>query len=164
MCPPRLRWSRRRRLGCRLCSIQLRRHAQGARRFGSYGFDRIQPIVDKLGEVGASHGGKTPSQVALNWCICKGAVPIPGAKSAAQARAGGGCPLAAGPPGCGCLNVPALLCHVCCARAPHPPSPCVLAWQAEANCGALGWRLTADEVEQLDALAIEGQLKFGQHG
>lgn len=50
------------------------------------------------------------------------------------------------------------------AEALPPALPCVLPWQAEANCGALGWRLTADEVEQLDALAIEGQLKFGQHG
>lgn len=41
-----------------------------------------------------------------------------------------------------------------------PPS----AVQAEANVGALGWRLTSGEVEELDALAITGQLKFGQHG
>ena len=26
------------------------------------------------------------SQVAINWCICKGTVPIPGAKSLAQAE------------------------------------------------------------------------------
>ena len=32
------------------------------------------------------------SQVAINWTICKGAVPIPGAKSARQAKE------AAGPP------------------------------------------------------------------
>lgn len=29
---------------------------------------------------------KTMSQVALNWCICKGTIPIPGAKSVAQAQ------------------------------------------------------------------------------
>lgn len=29
-------------------------------------------------------------QVALNWLICKGAVPIPGAKNAAQATANAG--------------------------------------------------------------------------
>ena len=28
---------------------------------------------------------KTPAQVALNWTICKGTVPIPGAKNAKQA-------------------------------------------------------------------------------
>ncbi len=29
---------------------------------------------------------RTPAQVALNWLIARGAVPIPGAKSAEQAR------------------------------------------------------------------------------
>ncbi|MBD2437413.1 aldo/keto reductase [Nostoc sp. FACHB-110] len=29
---------------------------------------------------------KTMSQVALNWCICKGTIPIPGAKSVTQAQ------------------------------------------------------------------------------
>ncbi len=29
---------------------------------------------------------KTMSQVAINWCICKGAIPIPGAKNIEQAR------------------------------------------------------------------------------
>eukprot|EP00271_Cylindrocystis_brebissonii_P006973 TRINITY_DN1999_c0_g1_i1.p1 TRINITY_DN1999_c0_g1~~TRINITY_DN1999_c0_g1_i1.p1 ORF type:complete len:400 (-),score=60.30 TRINITY_DN1999_c0_g1_i1:510-1709(-) len=29
---------------------------------------------------------KTMSQVAINWCICKGTVPIPGAKDIAQAK------------------------------------------------------------------------------
>ena len=53
-------------------------------------------------EIGEAHGGKTPAQVALNWLICKGAVPIPGAKNARQ---------------------------------------------AEQNAGALGWRLTEEEVE-----------------
>ena len=60
------------------------RPPQGARRFGDYGFERIQPIVDRLSVLGQAHGGRTPAQVALNWLICKGAVPIPGAKSAAQ--------------------------------------------------------------------------------
>ena len=39
---------------------------------------------------GERHGGRTPSQVALNWIICKGAVPIPGAKNAAQAEQNAG--------------------------------------------------------------------------
>jgi len=43
--------------------------------------------------------------VALNWLICKGAVPIPGAKNARQ---------------------------------------------AQENAGALGWRLTDEEVAALD--------------
>ena len=73
----------------------------------------------KLEALGAAHGGKTPAQVALNWLICKSAIPLPGAKSAAQAA---------------------------------------------ANCGALGWRLSEGDVAELDEEAIEGQLKFGQHG
>lgn len=66
---------------------------------------RIQPLIARLQEIGAAHGGKTPSQVALNWVICKGAVPIPGAKNARQ---------------------------------------------AQENVGALGWRLTEDEIAALD--------------
>lgn len=42
--------------------------------------------MDRLTALGQAHGGKTPAQVALNWLICKGAVPIPGAKSQAQVR------------------------------------------------------------------------------
>ena len=72
------------------------------------------PNLIKKTIVGAGHGDKTPAQVALNWLICKGAVPIPGAKNAAQ---------------------------------------------AEQNAGALGWRLTADEIAGLDRVA-----KFGQRG
>lgn len=45
----------------------------------------MQPLVQALGDLGQHHGGKTPAQVALNWVICKGAVPIPGAKNARQA-------------------------------------------------------------------------------
>jgi len=33
---------------------------------------------------------KTPAQVALNWCICKGVVPIPGARTAEQAQENAG--------------------------------------------------------------------------
>jgi len=76
--------------------------------------EEIDPIVAELRRIGAAHGGRTPSQVALNWIICKGAVPIPGAKNAAQ---------------------------------------------AEQNAGALGWRLTPDEVAALDRLS-----KYGQRG
>ena len=34
----------------------------------------------------AQSKNKTMSQVAINWCICKGTIPIPGAKSVEQAR------------------------------------------------------------------------------
>uniref|UniRef100_A0A7S2VJ80 NADP-dependent oxidoreductase domain-containing protein n=1 Tax=Zooxanthella nutricula TaxID=1333877 RepID=A0A7S2VJ80_9DINO len=38
----------------------------------------VQPLIAKLRAV-ADRRGKTCSQVALNWIICKGAIPIPGA-------------------------------------------------------------------------------------
>jgi aryl-alcohol dehydrogenase-like predicted oxidoreductase len=63
--------------------------------------------------MGAAHGGKTPAQVAINWVMCKGAVPIPGAKTARQ---------------------------------------------AQDNAGALGWRLTGQEVAALDAASAPAQI------
>lgn len=71
---------------------------------------RIQPLLRLMTRIGQDCGGKTPSQVALNWCICKGTMPIPGAKNAAQ---------------------------------------------AQENAGALGWRLTPDQVAELDAASEE---------
>jgi aryl-alcohol dehydrogenase-like predicted oxidoreductase len=50
---------------------------------------RVSPLVARLGELGRNHG-KTPAQVALNWIVCKGAVPIPGAKNPAQATQNAG--------------------------------------------------------------------------
>jgi pyridoxine 4-dehydrogenase len=47
-------------------------------------------------------------QVAVNWCICKGTIPIPGVKSLRQ---------------------------------------------VEENLGALGWRLSKEEVLELEAAA-----------
>jgi aryl-alcohol dehydrogenase-like predicted oxidoreductase len=51
---------------------------------------RIQVLVEKLREVGAAQGGKTPNQVALNWILSKGGLPIPGAKNAVQVRENAG--------------------------------------------------------------------------
>lgn len=82
----------------------------GVRRF-RYNRQRlaqVQPLVALLRQIGDAHGGKTPAQVALNWAICKGAVPIPGAKNARQAK---------------------------------------------ENAGALGWRLTEDQVDALDEIS-----------
>jgi aryl-alcohol dehydrogenase-like predicted oxidoreductase len=67
---------------------------------------RIQPLVELLRQFGEAHEGKSPSQVALNWLICKGALPIPGAHSVK---------------------------HV------------------QENAGALGWRLSPEEVARLDS-------------
>ncbi len=41
---------------------------------------RITPLLELLGGL-AKRYGKTLAQVALNWIVCKGAVPIPGAKN-----------------------------------------------------------------------------------
>lgn len=65
----------------------------------------LPALLALMTEIGASHGEKTPGQVALNWVICKGGLPIPGAKTAAQAK---------------------------------------------QNVGAIGWRLTPEEVKALD--------------
>lgn len=44
-----------------------------------------QVLLDTL-EVVAQEYEKSPSQVAINWCMCKGTVPIPGGRTLAQAR------------------------------------------------------------------------------
>ncbi len=46
---------------------------------------RVQPLLTALARIGETHGGKTPSQVAINWVMCKGALPIPGVKDLGQA-------------------------------------------------------------------------------
>jgi diketogulonate reductase-like aldo/keto reductase len=50
----------------------------------------VDGVVGELRRVGEKHGGKTPSQVALNWVIAKGVVPIPGAKDRHQAEENAG--------------------------------------------------------------------------
>jgi len=66
---------------------------------------KIGALLKLMTAIGQEHGGKSKAQVALNWCICKGSMPIPGAKNAEQ---------------------------------------------AEENAGALGWKLTEEEVAKLD--------------
>jgi len=64
----------------------------GARR-GLYDRDflaRVQPLIGLLRELGQAHVGKTSSQVALNWLLCKDAAAIPGAKNASQAAENAG--------------------------------------------------------------------------
>ena len=51
---------------------------------------QIGPLLNAISDVGQEHGGKTNTQVALNWLIAKGALPIPGAKTAAQAQENAG--------------------------------------------------------------------------
>ncbi len=45
----------------------------------------VQPLLSCLKEV-AVQQDKTMAQVAINWCICKGTIPIPGAKNLRQAQ------------------------------------------------------------------------------
>ena len=58
---------------------------QGRRNFSDHPMEVVEDVVAVLRRVGEAQGGKTPSQVALNWLMAKGAVPIPGAKNRAQA-------------------------------------------------------------------------------
>ena len=44
-----------------------------------------KPVLDCLAAI-ATEKDKTMAQVALNWCICKGFIPIPGAKTVEQAQ------------------------------------------------------------------------------
>ena len=62
----------------------------GKRNFSAFPMSEVEPVVAELRRLGQAHGGRTPSQVALNWIICKGAIPIPGAKNAAQAEQNAG--------------------------------------------------------------------------
>lgn len=68
----------------------------------------IKPLLLTLGAI-ASDNGKTMAQTAINWCICQGTIPIPGAKNPRQAK---------------------------------------------DNLGALGWRLSQGEVEELEKVAL----------
>lgn len=69
---------------------------------------RIEPLLSALARIGENHGGKTPSQVAINWVMCKGAIPIPGVKDLGQAL---------------------------------------------QNAGSLRWRLSEEEISELEAAA-----------
>jgi aryl-alcohol dehydrogenase-like predicted oxidoreductase len=94
-----------------------------SRDFSAHPMAEVDKVVDVLRRVGAAHGDRTPSQVALAWIIAKGAVPIPGAKNRQQ---------------------------------------------AEDNAGALGWRMDAAELAELDAVALTGtrtlNQRLWQHG
>lgn len=86
-----------------------------ARKYNREYLDRIQPLIREMKKMGMNHDGKTASQIAINWVICKGALPIPGAKN---------------------VN------------------------QLEQNIGAIGWRLTEEEINRLDEIS-DSVLKKG---
>ena len=76
-------------------------------RFSKAGLEKIALVMSTLRKIGKKYD-RTPAQVALNWLIAQsGVIPIPGAKTPAQAL---------------------------------------------ENAGALGWNLSADEVNQLDLM------------
>ncbi len=62
----------------------------GKRSFSNHPMEVVDGIVAELRAIGGDHDGKQPSQVALNWVISKGAVPIPGAKNRHQAEENAG--------------------------------------------------------------------------
>lgn len=62
----------------------------GSRNFSNYPMAQVDEVVAVLRRVGAKHGDRSPSQVALNWLMAKGSVPIPGAKNAKQAEENAG--------------------------------------------------------------------------
>ncbi len=72
--------------------------------------NKLPPLLKLMTEIGQDHGGKSNAQIALNWVMCKGALPIPGAKNADQAL---------------------------------------------QNAGALGWKLTEEEMARLDSAGEE---------
>ncbi len=62
----------------------------GKRTFSNHPMEVVDRVVAELRRIGEKHGGKLPSQVALNWVMAKGAVPIPGAKNRHQAEENAG--------------------------------------------------------------------------
>ncbi|KAI5347258.1 PREDICTED: aldo/keto reductase [Prunus dulcis] len=77
----------------------------------------LDPLLSSLEKI-AQKRSKTIPQVAINWCICKGTIPIPGVKTVKQ---------------------------------------------AEENLGALGWRLSSQELLQLEYAARESPQKMIQN-
>ena len=105
--------------------------AQGPRA-GMFSDDRlraVQPLLGLMRDVGSAHGNKTCAQVAINWTICKGALPIPGVPRWASIRCGCG-ELGS----CGLCGIDHLCCAthcrtcayqiVCCGNGPACVMPC----------------------------------------
>ena len=76
------------------------------------------PLLTQLRKIAAARGKSVP-QVSINYVLCKGAIPIPGARDAEMAA---------------------------------------------ANAGAMGWRLTAEEVAALETAADEVGFEFSSGG
>lgn len=65
----------------KLEQVELRRYAEGDGKTIPQG--GIRPLHAAMERIAESHG-KTVAQVALNYIICKGAIPIPGSRTNAQ--------------------------------------------------------------------------------
>lgn len=50
---------------------------------------QVAPLLDVMREISAKRG-KTLAQIAINWTLCKGALPIPGAKNVKQVNESAG--------------------------------------------------------------------------
>jgi aryl-alcohol dehydrogenase-like predicted oxidoreductase len=61
----------------------------GSRTFSAHPMEQVDALVSIVRTIGDAHD-RTPGQVALAWCIAKGAVPIPGAKNRGQAEENAG--------------------------------------------------------------------------
>jgi aryl-alcohol dehydrogenase-like predicted oxidoreductase len=60
------------------------------KRFQADGLRKLQPMLDKLTELGDKYS-KTPAQIALNWLMCQpGVIPIPGVKNRTQVEQNAG--------------------------------------------------------------------------
>ena len=62
----------------------------GKRNFSDHPMEVVDAVVAELRRIRDAHDGRSPSQVALNWIIAKGALPIPGAKNRHQAEENAG--------------------------------------------------------------------------
>jgi aryl-alcohol dehydrogenase-like predicted oxidoreductase len=92
------------------------------RNFFEVSIDELEPLTDAMRRIGEQHNVSV-SSVALNYVICKGVIPIGGARDAKQ---------------------------------------------AEENAGALGWRLTKEEITELESYHVNRKIpfmvRFWQHG
>jgi len=89
----------------KLEEVDLRRYAHGDGSNIPPG--GVSPLIAEMENIAHTYD-KTVAQVALNYIVCKGAIPIPGARTAAQLK---------------------------------------------DNIGAMGWRLSSEEVDKLEDIA-----------
>lgn len=57
-----------------------------SRIYGSSYLEKVAPLLNVIRRISRDREGATPAQVAINWTICQGTIPIPGVKNARQAQ------------------------------------------------------------------------------